>query len=349
MILILFRQGAQDTVILVHFGETGYEVLLYAQMRAMVTISAKVIICFKGGDSEILDARLSPWCRAQPDWSGQESNGESERNYLSHVKTIVAFCTSWHGLSVSGIMRVMDAHDLHSNVSQSLMDKIAADPEIINRAAVGPEAPVVEAPPVVVTQPVDPATAPKQHPVELAPAPVLNLLAPNSLSVAKAETVVATAEAVPKTTFKKKLGLAVLGLVLLMGGGGAAAAFYMASKNNAVPVAVRPTASPVSTLAPSPSTSPAPTPTPTPSPAPTPAQTTVSAPVVQPTVEHPQFVTVKSKSGLWLRSSPDSSTQKNVIGWMPYNGQVSVDTVGNFWWHGTYAGKPGYFAVSYTN
>jgi hypothetical protein len=75
----------------------------------------------------------------------------------------------------------------------------------------------------------------------------------------------------------------------------------------------------------------------------------VTAPTVAPTVDHPQAVIVKSPSGLWLRSSPDSSSRNNIIGWMRNGATVSVDATGDFWWHGTYAGQAGYFAVSYTN
>jgi hypothetical protein len=59
-------------------------------------------------------------------------------------------------------------------------------------------------------------------------------------------------------------------------------------------------------------------------------------------------VTVKNPSGLWLRSSQDSSKKSNIIAWMPNGAKVSVDSIGNFWWHGTYNGKTGYFAVNYT-
>ena len=104
-------------------------------------------------------------------------------------------------------------------------------------------------------------------------------------------------------------------------------------------------------------TSPTPVVTPTPTPAPSPpstapplpdAPTTVSVPAVAPTSDHPQTVTVQSKSGLWLRSTPDSSSRANIIGWIPNNAQVSVDKIGDFWWHGTYKGQAGYFASKYT-
>jgi len=36
------------------------------------------------------------------------------------------------------------------------------------------------------------------------------------------------------------------------------------------------------------------------------------------------------------------------MGWMPKGATVSVDTTGDFWWHGTYKGQPGYFASKYT-
>jgi hypothetical protein len=33
---------------------------------------------------------------------------------------------------------------------------------------------------------------------------------------------------------------------------------------------------------------------------------------------------------------------------MPDGAQISVDQTGDFWWHGTYKGKAGYFASTYT-
>lgn len=115
------------------------------------------------------------------------------------------------------------------------------------------------------------------------------------------------------------------------------------------------TPKPVARVTPKPKSTPAPAP-PTPTPPPpvvTPppviaAAQTVSVPTVAPTSDHPQAVTVQSKSGLWLRSSPDSSSRANIISWMPNNATVSVDQIGDFWWHGTFNGTIGYFASKYT-
>ncbi|HSH31295.1 MAG TPA: hypothetical protein VK963_01370, partial [Candidatus Saccharimonadales bacterium] len=73
-----------------------------------------------------------------------------------------------------------------------------------------------------------------------------------------------------------------------------------------------------------------------------------TAPLATPTASNPQTVTVRSKNGLWLRSTPNSSNRRNIIGWIPDGAQVSVDQTGDFWWHGTYAGTTGYFASKYT-
>jgi hypothetical protein len=69
---------------------------------------------------------------------------------------------------------------------------------------------------------------------------------------------------------------------------------------------------------------------------------------VTPTTDHPQSVTITDASGLWLRSSPTSVNRSNIIGWMPKGAIVSVDQIGDFWWHGTYRGQAGYFASKYT-
>ncbi len=112
---------------------------------------------------------------------------------------------------------------------------------------------------------------------------------------------------------------------------------------------VRPSASPSTSPSPTPTPTPSATPSATPSPSSTPAPQTVSQPTVTPTSSHPQSVTVKAASGLWLRSSPSSVNRSNIVGWMPDGATVSVDSTGDFWWHGTYQGKSGYFASSYTN
>jgi hypothetical protein len=111
-----------------------------------------------------------------------------------------------------------------------------------------------------------------------------------------------------------------------------------------------PTPRPVVSSTPSPT--PSPTPTPSPSPTPSPTATpglAVTQPTVTPTSGHPQVSIVTSPSGLWLRSSATSVNRSNIIGWMPKGAKVSVDAVGDFWWHGTYDGHTGYFASKYTN
>ena len=142
------------------------------------------------------------------------------------------------------------------------------------------------------------------------------------------------------------LPIVIVGLLTLVAG--VATVYGVSSGRKAAPkVAV---ATP--TLAPSPSATPSPVATPTPSAAPSPAAVaapeTVTAPAVAPTQDHPQSVTVQAPNGVWLRSSPSSVNQKNVISWIPRGGVVSVDSVGDFWWHGTYNGKTGYFASKYT-
>jgi len=106
----------------------------------------------------------------------------------------------------------------------------------------------------------------------------------------------------------------------------------------------RPSSSPCLTPTPTPSESPSPSPSPTPSTVPV----TVTLPTTTPTTSNPQAVKVTSSSGLWLRSTPSSVNRSNIIGWMPKGAVVSVDQEGSFWWHGTYNGRSGYFASSYT-
>ena len=224
------------------------------------------------------------------------------------------------------------------------MDKIAADPEIINRSVTDTgEPPVVVAPPQRGSEPPAPqATVPMSA---AAVVPSFNLLAPNALP-GEAVAVVPAAVAAPNK--RNMSGPLIAGICIALLAGGGATAIYMISKNTAhKPVIVKaiPSAPPAAT----PTATPLPTPEATPTPRQVPAQVTVTAPAVAPTVDHPQAVTVKSRSGLWLRSTPNSSDQKNVIGWIPFNGVVSVDAVGDFWWHGTFSGKSGYFAVNYTN
>lgn len=161
----------------------------------------------------------------------------------------------------------------------------------------------------------------------------------------------------PAKGHKLVLLLVSTGLVLMLSGGGAAA--YYSLRPSAAPAVhvtpsptPKPTPSPSPTDSPTPSASPSPSITleasPSPSPSPAAAPVEVTAPSTAPTAAHPQIVTVKSPSGLWLRSTASSANKSNIIGWLPNGAQVSVDSIGDFWWHGTYSGKTGYFAVSYT-
>jgi len=151
------------------------------------------------------------------------------------------------------------------------------------------------------------------------------------------------------------VGLVAMGAVAVLALGGGAYALLShkpAPKQPAVAaITPKPTPSPSETPTPSPTPTPSATPRPTPSPTPssTPQPQTVSQPAVAPTTSHPQSVTVKATNGLWLRSSPTSVDKSNIIGWMPNGATVSVDATGSFWWHGTYQGKTGYFASTYTN
>ncbi|HUD10843.1 MAG TPA: SH3 domain-containing protein [Candidatus Saccharimonadia bacterium] len=173
--------------------------------------------------------------------------------------------------------------------------------------------------------------------------PALNLLQKVVTEPVPAAVPVAAAAGKKKTPLVAILGIAVLGVV-------AAAGVYVAVARKPQPVTtvVRPSATPKASPTPTPSPSPTPSATPSPTPSPTPVAATVTAPVTAPTASNPQAVTVTSKSGLWLRSSPTSVNQSNVIGWMPNGAVVSVDSVGSFWWHGTYRGTKGYFASKYT-
>jgi hypothetical protein len=262
----------------------------------------------------------------------------------------------------------MDAKELHQQPAKNLLDKIASDPDIINRGAPDAPAKPAEASAVPPAAPAPAVPAPTPAPSEAVPQPapafadkpaggqerpLLNLIMPNELArvpeaVGKPGTEGAVAAGGPAAKKRHGAGRLVAIVILLIGAGGAGA-YYFVYKPAADTVAVAtPKPSPAASPTPVATATPAPTPTATPSPSPAPQQVSVTAPAAAPTAEHPQVVTVKAKSGLWHRSTPDSSNQKNVIGWIPYNAQVSVDATGTFWWHGTYNGKSGYFAVSYT-
>jgi hypothetical protein len=154
----------------------------------------------------------------------------------------------------------------------------------------------------------------------------------------------ATPPALPKHS--KKLLITGVIVAIAIAISASAYVYIVSSRNSSVAI----DSTPKPTITPAPSESPSPTPTPTPevTPIQTSTPATVTAPTTTPTTDHPQMVTVQAKSGLWLRNSPTSVNQSNVIGWMPNNAQVSVDQIGVFWWHGTYAGKTGYFASKYT-
>jgi hypothetical protein len=176
--------------------------------------------------------------------------------------------------------------------------------------------------------------------------PKLNLLQkvpsePVVVPVAPAENV----SAAPRKKSLLPVWLA-LAVVVLLGGGAAGYVVYV--KKPAPVMVVRSTPSPTATPTPSPTETPTPSPSPSAMPTPSTAPQTVTGLTATPTAGHPQNVTVTSKSGLWLRSSPTSVNQSNVIGWMPDGSTVSVDSIGSFWWHGTYRGIHGYFASKYT-
>lgn len=240
----------------------------------------------------------------------------------------------------------------------NLMDKIATDPGIINRTAaeadgvvsvaeaISPKVPVIEAgatseaPPVVA----EGASVQMDGRSEFG-APVFNLLIPKDGAPVVLSG--ALAPVAPRASSGNKIWLvsAVVALLVLGVGG-----YLMYVQFNIKPQVAAITPSSSMTPSPTPTASPSPTPTvtPSPTPAPIPAAANVTAPAAVPTSDHPQAVTVKSRSGLWLRSSGNSSSKNNIIGWIPYGGSVSVDAVGEFWWHGTYRGKTGYFASNYT-
>ena len=236
----------------------------------------------------------------------------------------------------------MDAHDLHIKPGESLLDKIAADPDIINRpmGGVSAQGPVSET-----------STASDEASGKLV------LLHPDEHFPVEA----------PATHgHRLVLLLITAGVLMVLSGGGAAA--YFSFRPAPAAVTETPTVTPTPTPSPSESATPEPTPEPTPTPlptgsvpygsTPTPAPTPkmagvlsasdVPAPEVTPSASDPQIVTVQNKSGLWLRSTADSSSKNNIVAWVPNGAQMSVDSLGDFWGHGTYNGKSGYFAVSYT-
>lgn len=181
---------------------------------------------------------------------------------------------------------------------------------------------------------------------QLRKSPMINLLKideeePVQAALAPQEPV-ATPPAAPKQS--KTLLITAIIITITVIASASAYFFIMSSRKPSVVV----NSSPAPTITPTPSETPTTSPTPEVTPISESAPATVTVPTITPTSDHPQMVTVQAKSGLWLRSSPTSINQKNVIGWMPNNAQVSVDQIGDFWWHGTYAGNTGYFASKYT-
>ncbi|GAC1371346.1 MAG: hypothetical protein NVSMB39_5030 [Candidatus Saccharimonadales bacterium] len=222
----------------------------------------------------------------------------------------------------------MDAHDLHKR-PDNLLDAIAADPGLINR-------------PLPKFQ--DELTSPADQVAAAQAAPAVVLLHPDEHLPAP----------VPAKGHKFVLLAVSVGIFLMLSGGGAAAYFALRPAASViVPALATPTPPrtpiPSPFASPSPTVSPSPTPVPTLSPSPTPSSVLgVTAPTAPPSADNPQMVTVTNSAGLWLRSTPNSQNKSNIIAWMPKGAQVSVDQTGDFWWHGAYQGKTGYFAVSYT-
>jgi hypothetical protein len=215
--------------------------------------------------------------------------------------------------------------------AKSLLDKITDDPDFINRGAADAVEPV-DAKPVAVPKSAD---LPEQ--VE----PLVLDRDPNFKRVLELNLLPPMAE---RPHWRRAWPVVVVALVVLVGGGGAGAFVFL---NRPARVA-RATPTPKLTPSVTPTPSPTPSPTPKPTPSATPVPETVTAPAVTPTPEHPQAVKITSPSGLWLRSSSTSENRSNIIGWMPNGATISVDAVGDFWWHGVYKGQPGYFAVKYT-
>ena len=238
----------------------------------------------------------------------------------------------------------MEAHELHTRTTPSLLDKITADPGIINRGLAEAREPVEVAPVAPVMGDFAQALA-ETGPIAMQRDNVHRLASINLLT-SRSEPAAGAAEQVvakPKSARHKLALMAALVVVVLAAGTGGY--FWLSKGSNKQSTQVTVIPAPTATVVPSPTPVPA---TPTPLPTPTPVPESVTAPAAVPTASHPQAVTVKSPTGLWLRSAPDSSKRTNIIGWIPNGGVVSVDNVGNFWWHGSYAGKAGYFAVNYT-
>ena len=248
-------------------------------------------------------------------------------------------------------MLTMDASELHSRPSKNLLDRIAADPAIINRGIDPGDEPVQSVDGSTAASPSAAIVGPSE-PIVIDRDPTAHRVVEINLMKDALPTEQAAPAPVVKSVKRSNMAAMVVAGVVVMAALGAA--YYLASTRSQLTAKVSHLPTPAPTLVTSPSpTVAAVTPTVTPvatvAPVPTSAPTSVSAPAVAPSSGHPQSVVVKSPSGLWLRSTPDSSSRSNIIGWMPDGASVSVDQVGDFWWHGSYGGQAGYFAVSYTN
>ncbi len=232
---------------------------------------------------------------------------------------------------------------MHANTNKSLMDRIAEDPDIINRSLADTGAAPVAVKPVEkpIAGSIGGMVKASDKMGNLNSVPLVNLLGSRAPDEAPLP-----AEVSPSAKNHWRGRLVFLGVGLLVTGGAASGWVWLRLHQPVKPVTplvrVTPTASPLPTVRPTATSTPEPTPTIAPAPQ------EVTAPATTPTTDHPQTVVVRSASGLWLRSTPNSSSKANIIGWMPNGAQVSVDQVGDFWWHGTYGGKVGYFAVNYT-
>jgi hypothetical protein len=219
---------------------------------------------------------------------------------------------------------------------KSLLDKITEDPDFINRGAADAMEPVATKP---VPTPASPALPEHAEPLVLDRDPAFKRVVQPNLLPPRSER--------PRVRRRGRV-LLVAGAVLVVGAGVAAGGYALLSRRPAPVAVATPTPSPTRTPSPTPPPTATPSSTPLPTPTPPPPPQTVTAPAATPTADHPQAVKITSSSGLWLRSSPTSVNRGNIIGWMPNGATISVDSVGDFWWHGVYRGQPGYFAVKYT-
>lgn len=181
---------------------------------------------------------------------------------------------------------------------------------------------------------------------QLRKSPMINLLKIDEEEPVQAALAPQEPVATPPAALKQSKTLLITAMIITITVIASASAYFFIMSSRKPSVVIN--SSPAPTITPTPTETPTTSPIPEVTPIPESAPATVTVPTVTPTSDHPQMVTVQAKSGLWLRSSPTSINQKNVIGWMPNNAQVSVDQIGDFWWHGTYAGNTGYFASKYT-